>query len=338
MTTKTLLHLGSRGIGHIIMPMIVAVGFAVAGVFYIVASHAQTPSTVYVTSGPSGTVTSSTARFTFLVKPADSAVICKLDAKPFAACASSVTYGGLASGTHTAYIRARLGNTVTRTWTVGTTPPPDSRPGSAPKITSGPPATTKESTATFTFESTDGGTISCVLNGFRVTPCKSPQTFYNLPDADWFFVVSTSKIPPGTIDTNPYSTQYKWNITGGNGNPHCPDLTHCTPPNPPPGSAPKITSGPPATTKESTATFTFESTDGGTISCVLNGFRVTPCKSPQTFYNLPDADWFFVVSTSKIPPGTIDTNPYSTQYKWNITGGNGNPHCPDLTHCTPRGG
>jgi myo-inositol-hexaphosphate 3-phosphohydrolase len=83
----------------------------------------STPQTT-ITSGPSGTVTSTTATFEFSSSEEDSTFACSLDGSDFADCTSPATYSGLAEGTHTFRVRAAgAGGTVDptpaeRTWTI----------------------------------------------------------------------------------------------------------------------------------------------------------------------------------------------------------------------------
>jgi uncharacterized delta-60 repeat protein len=77
-----------------------------------------------ITGGPSGTVTATSATFTFTATQAGSTFECKLDTGAYAACATPKTYAGLAKGNHTFTVRAKdpAGNTdaspATRTWRI----------------------------------------------------------------------------------------------------------------------------------------------------------------------------------------------------------------------------
>ena len=60
-----------------------------------------------LTGGPSGNNNPATATFTFTATEAGASFDCSLDGAPFVACASGVTYSGLARGDHAFQVRAR---------------------------------------------------------------------------------------------------------------------------------------------------------------------------------------------------------------------------------------
>ncbi len=83
-----------------------------------------------INSGPSGTVTTADASFTFGSTETGSTFQCQLDGAAYAACTSPWAYTGLANGSHTFSVRATdaAGNTdaspASRTWTVDVAAPP----------------------------------------------------------------------------------------------------------------------------------------------------------------------------------------------------------------------
>ncbi len=89
-----------------------------------------TPDTI-INSGPSGTITTDEASFTFAGTPAaDTAKVqCRIDSEPFADCTSPKTFSGLSDGPHTAEFRAenaiggRDATPATRTFTVDSAVP-----------------------------------------------------------------------------------------------------------------------------------------------------------------------------------------------------------------------
>lgn len=100
-------------------------------------SSQYSPQQARITSGPSGTVTSTNARFAFSTAAAGSSFACSLDGGAFGVCSSPKTYTGLKGGSHTFRVVAMDAkkNAVLkappRSWTVDL---------SAPTITSVAPA------------------------------------------------------------------------------------------------------------------------------------------------------------------------------------------------------
>jgi hypothetical protein len=83
-----------------------------------------TPPETTIVSGPSGTVKSRDATFTFSSTESDSTFECSLDGAAFSACSSPKQYTGLADGTHTFEVKATdaAGNadstSASRSWKV----------------------------------------------------------------------------------------------------------------------------------------------------------------------------------------------------------------------------
>jgi len=83
-----------------------------------------TPPDTFIDSGPTGTVTSDSASFSFSSSKSGSTFQCSLDGIPFSGCTSPKNYTGLINGSHTFQVRAIDATTGTdptpasRTWTV----------------------------------------------------------------------------------------------------------------------------------------------------------------------------------------------------------------------------
>ena len=83
-----------------------------------------TPPDTTITSGPSGTVATDAASFSFSSSESGSSFACRLDGSAFSACTSPRAYAGLAPGGHTFEVRATdaAGNVdpspAARTWTI----------------------------------------------------------------------------------------------------------------------------------------------------------------------------------------------------------------------------
>jgi len=130
------------------------------------------PPTVTITSGPSGSVSSTTATFTYSSNDQTATVTCQLDSGLPGPC--PVNYSGLSQGSHTFIVRATdpAGNvgSASRTWTVDTVAP------AAPTITAGPNGPTNDDTPSFSFTGEAGATFECRVDTGTFTTCTSPYT------------------------------------------------------------------------------------------------------------------------------------------------------------------
>ncbi len=116
------------------------------------------PPDTAISAGPTGTISTNQATFTFAGNPAgDTAKIqCKIDSGAFGDCTSPKTFSALSDGPHTATFRAEdaAGNQdlspATRTFTVDTAPPDTA-------ISAGPTGTISTNQATFTFAGNPAG-------------------------------------------------------------------------------------------------------------------------------------------------------------------------------------
>ncbi|MGH2763817.1 MAG: putative Ig domain-containing protein, partial [Thermoleophilaceae bacterium] len=175
-----------------------------------VAEDAQPPETT-ITSGPSGTTSSTEASFSFTSSEAGSTFECRLDGDAFAPCTSPQAYSGLAPGTHDFEVRATDPSGVVdptpaaRGWTVDSVPPDT-------PIMDGPPALGEDRTPTFTFSSTESGSrFECSLDGDPFAPCSSPYTTPELGPGEHTLVVRAIDAA-GNVDPTP--TVYNFEIEG----------------------------------------------------------------------------------------------------------------------------
>ena len=88
-------------------------------------ANATTPPDTTIDSGPTGTVTSDSASFSFSSSKSGSTFQCSLDGSPFSECTSPKSYTGLINGSHTFQVREidpTTGTTdptpASRSWTV----------------------------------------------------------------------------------------------------------------------------------------------------------------------------------------------------------------------------
>lgn len=149
----------------------------------------NTDPVVSITSGPSGTVNSSSATFEFSASDANmDTVACNLDNSTWQTCASPKTYTGLTDGGHALEVRAtdKAGNgrVLVRNWTVDTTVPTGS------VQINGGAAYTRSAAVKLSLSSDD-------LRGV------ASMRFSN-DGAEW-------------SEWEPYATSKSWTLTGGNG-------------------------------------------------------------------------------------------------------------------------
>ena len=232
-----------------------------------------TPPDTTIDSGPTGTIATNQATFTFSGTPAsDTAKVqCKIDSEPFADCTSPKTFTGLSDGPHTATFRAEdaVGNQdatpATRTFTVDTTPPDTT-------IDSGPTGTIATNQATFTFSGTpasDTAKVQCKIDSEPFADCTSPKTFTGLSDGP-HTATFRAEDAVGNQDATPATRTFTVDTTP-------PDTT--------------IDSGPTGTIATNQATFTFSGTpasDTAKIQCQIDSEPFADCTSPKTFTGLSD--------------------------------------------------
>lgn len=270
------------------------------------------PTNTAISGGPSGTTTSTSATFNFgATDDPDANFQCRLD-RPgtpigsFVPCGSSFDhaegYSSLTTnGIYTFNVRGvdlsgNTGNTVSRSWTVDTTPPTTS-------ITGGPAAgsRTTSTSANFGLTSSEPASFQCKLD----TPagpgtfgaCSAPQamSYTNLPDGAYTFSAratdGVSLVGPvasrtWTVDTQPPNTS----ISGG---------------------------GATGATSSNSPTFGFTSSEpNSTFECKLDGGAWEPCNSGTKGYtSLSDGEHTFRVRATD---ATALTDPTEAVRTWTI--------------------
>ncbi len=216
------------------------------------------PAAPTITSGPTGTVTSDSAAFTFTGESGGS-YECYIDSPvAWTACTSPESYSSLGDGPHTFHVRqiddaGNVGPEATQDWAVDTTGPP------APSV-SGPIGTVGSTSATITFSDTESPvTFMCSLDGGTATLCTSPESLSGLADGPHSYEVYA-------VDQfgNPGpSTTINWTV----------DHTLFTV---------SITDGPTGTVATDDNTFEFVATNtaGTTYMCRVDSDPFTACTSP----------------------------------------------------------
>jgi hypothetical protein len=217
-----------------------------------------TPPDTSISTTPAALSNDTTPTFTFNASEA-STFECSVDAAPYAGCTSPFTTATLGDGPHTFQVRAvdLAGNTDPTpsfyAFTVDTTAPETT-------ITAGPDATTADSTPSFMFDSSEAGSsFQCSIDSGGFAPCISGVTIATPDDGPHTFEVRATD-PAGNTDPTPASTSFTVDTAA-------PDTS--------------ITSGPGATTEDTTPTFGLGSSESGsTFACSVDGAAFAPCSGP----------------------------------------------------------
>jgi hypothetical protein len=278
-----------------------------------------TPPDTTILSGPTGTVATADASFTFSSSEPGSTFECNVDGAPFTGCTSPASYTGLSNASHIFSVRATdaAGNVdqspATGNWTVnvppGDTTPPDTT------ITSGPSGTVTTASASFAFTSTEtGSTFECSLDNAAFSACTSPATYSNLQNASHSFSVRATDAAKNT-DPSPALANWVVNVPP-------PDTT-------PPDTA--ITGGPTGTVNTSNASFTFTSTEAAsTFACSLDGGTFLDCTSPQVYSSLVNGPHSFAVAATDAA-GNLDKSPATSNWTVNVVPGDTTPPDTSIT-------
>lgn len=231
-----------------------------------------------ITSGPSGSVKTTDATFTF-TSTQPGTFECRIDTGLYAACTTPKTYTGLAEGSHTFSVRAKNlaavydASPASRTWNVDTTAPNTT-------ITGGPSGPVASTSAQFTFSSTEPGTFSCSFDYSIYVPCTSPQSYSALNEGQHTLVVRATDLA-GNADPSPDSRI--WTVD-------------TIPP------AVSITGGPAdnSFSKSMDAQFTFTAETGAAVSCTMDGNAASNtasgCVSPFLFAGMQNGTHVFTVT------------------------------------------
>lgn len=164
-------------------------------------------------------------------------------------------------------------------------------------IDSGPPATTGDTSATFTFIANEPViNFECSLDGATFAVCTAPHTVTGLNVGAHLLRVRAVDLA-GTPDPSP--AVFSWSVLD------------TTPP------VTTILSTPPTTTVSTEAIFTFTANESGsTFECALNGEPFDECTSPHTVNGLEVGDYTFAVRASDLA-GNLNLTPVT--YSWTVT-------------------
>ena len=203
---------------------------------------------------------------------------------------TGLTYSGLLEGLHTETITAtdQAGNVGTATWpwTVDVTAP-------VATITSGPASPTKSTSATFKFNSSEGGSaFTCQLDNGAPATCTTGKLYTGLSNGSHTFILIATD-QAGNIST---PATWTWTVDTV-----APVAT--------------ITGSPPPITKDHAATFTFTSNEpGSTFKCSKDGGTYLTCTSPKVYSWIADGVHTFAVQATD----TAGNLSAAASYAWTI--------------------
>jgi hypothetical protein len=262
-----------------------------------------------ITSGPTGATSDNTPAFAFTASEANSVFECRVDSGSWADCTSPWTTSALSDGAHSASVRATdvAGNTdaspATRSFTVGTAPPPDT---TAPDTTiaSGPTGTTNDSTPTFAYTASEANSVfECRVDSGSWVNCTSPWTTSALSDGAHSASVRATDVA-GNTDASPATRSF----TVGTAPPS--DTT-----------APETTigSGPTNPATSTSASFGFTSSEAGsTFECKLDTGAFAACTSPKAYSALSTGSHTFSVRATDAA-GNTDATPAAQTWTINTS-------------------
>jgi hypothetical protein len=190
------------------------------------------------------------------------------------------------------FVRLKLGP--------ATAPPaPEDPPDTV--ITFGPPARTHSTSAELRFHSTKtGSTFRCRLDGEDPQPCISPQPYSDLAEGPHSFTVAAQDPVAGP---DPTPAEWQWTVESAEEDIVAPET--------------EITSGPPAATTSTAATFEFSANEpGATFECRLDGGAWSACASPASYSGLGVGTHGFLVQATD-PAGNTDATPAA--WDWAVT-------------------
>ena len=247
----------------------------------------------FIDRQPSNPTNSQDALFELRSSKGGSTFKCRLDAGTWADCTNSQSYTSLTEGSHTFEAKSIEGTKedltpASYTWVVDTVPP-DTSIGQKPVDPS------NSASATFTFNSTGGGTsFECSLDSAPYAACTSPKSYGGLTDTSHTFSVR-ARDAAGNVDLSPAT--YTWWVDTA-----APDTSIDQKPSNPSNSA--------------TATFTFSASETGSgFECSLDSAVYTLCTSPQNLSNLSEGSHTFSVRARDVA-GNLDLTPAS--YSWGV--------------------
>lgn len=256
-----------------------------------------------IATGPALASSSSTAMFTFSSSEPSSGFECALDGGAFVVCTSPASYSGLAEGPHGFEVRATdsAGNAdltaASYGWTIDLTVP------APPAITNPPVDTTSGAAITLAGTAEPGSGVEIFDDGNSVGSAAT--------DAAGTWTVSLTGVADGV---HPYTARAT-DIAGNTSSPS--ETRTITVDTSPPETT--IASGPEDPTNQTSASFSFGSSQAGSsFECSLDGAGFAACSSPESYVGLAEGAHTFRVQATD-PAGNTDATPATSSWSVDLT-------------------
>ena len=251
----------------------------------------RAPKTRLTHEPPSATRVRS-ARFRFAANERRVRFACKLDESPWRRCRSPQSFANLTEASHRFAVRARDragnvdGTPAVWRWAVDRTPP------DTEILRRGGPS---GRTARFQLAATESGVgFRCSLDGAAFSSCSSPLVLSGLGAGAHTLRVA-ARDEAGNVDASP--AEQSWRVDLG-----------------PPGTF--LVEHPPSVTRQSAATFSFSSTEGGaTFECSLDGRAFSSCPSRITYISLTRGPHVFAV---RARDRARNVDPTPATWRWRV--------------------
>ena len=239
-----------------------------------------TPPTITISSQPPNPSNDPAPSFAFSAGEAVG-FECKLDGGSFTSCSSPKTYSGLLGGSHAFTVRATdaAGNVATSSysWLIDTTPP-------VVVLTDKPNLASKNSTANFSFTTSESAAFDCKLDDGPLVECASPKSYGDLADGSHTFTVRALDLAG-----NSGQTSFNWTIDTV-----APSVTLTQKPNDPSG------------VNSATFAFVTAAPEPATFQCRLDTLVFTSCTSPKSYNGLSDGAHTFAVRATDAAGNTSE--------------------------------
>ena len=188
----------------------------------------RTRPSVAITSGPSGTTTSTAATVSFSTN-VPGRITCSLDGAAPTSCSSPISYTQLKYGAHTVAIRNTYSGrtaTASASWTIVAAP--------TVVLTSAPSGSTTDTSGSFAFTTANATSVTCSLDGATAAACVSPLALAGLAATSHTLVVGA------TNGGGSAQAVASWTVTVPLPTSLVPPPTPPPAPTPPPSSTPPL--------------------------------------------------------------------------------------------------